>query len=114
MSVRNKSFSLQDAKALQWFVNFMEGVLEACDGDPLIGPNTEALSHHAELTDEDNYFNFTIEEQRAIDLEVARKQNNVLTLQSCTKTGSFKILSKKSKEKILGIDARGNLSCYAF
>ena len=83
MSVRNKSFSLQDAKALQWFVEFVVGVLEACDGDALIGPNTEAMSHHAELTDEDNYFNFTIEQKRAIDLEVARKQGNVLTLESC-------------------------------
>ena len=70
-------------KLLQWFVEFVVGVLEACDGDPLIGPNTEAMSHHAELTDEDNYFNFTIEQKRAIDLEVARKQGNVLTLQSC-------------------------------
>ena len=83
MSVRNESFSVQDLKALQFFVNFMENVLKACDGDDLIGPNSESVSHHAELTDDDNYFNFTVEEERSMMLEVSRKSNNVLTLQSC-------------------------------
>ena len=83
MSVRNESFSVQDLKALQWFVGFMENVLSACDGDDLIGPNTESISHHAELTDEDNYFNFNVEEERAMMLEINRKLNNVLTLESC-------------------------------
>ena len=83
MSVTNKTFSIQDSKHLQWFVGFMENVLKACDGDDLIGPNSESIGHHAELTDEDNYFNFTVEEERAMMLEVNRKQNNVLTLQSC-------------------------------
>ena len=83
MSVRNQSFSVQDLKALQFFVNFMENVLAACDGDDLIGPDSESVAHHAELTDEDNYFNFTVEEERAMMLEVTRKLNNVLTLESC-------------------------------
>ena len=83
MSVRNQTFSVQDLKALQFFVNFMENVLKACDGDDLIGPDSESIAHHAELTDEDNYFNFTVEEERAMMLEVSRKLNNVLTLESC-------------------------------
>tara|TARA_R110000851_G_scaffold234060_2_gene386622 strand:- start:2309 stop:4474 length:2166 start_codon:yes stop_codon:yes gene_type:complete len=83
MSTTNEAFSIQDSKHLQWFVGFVENVLKACDGDDLIGPNSESIGHHAELTDEDNYFNFTVEEERAMMLEVGRKQNNVLTLQSC-------------------------------
>jgi|21_taG_2_1085346.scaffolds.fasta_scaffold00062_35 hypothetical protein len=83
ISVRNQTFSVQDLKQLQWFVNFMENVLKACDGDDLIGPDSESIAHHAELTDEDNYFNFTVEEERAMMLEVTRKLNNVLTLESC-------------------------------
>jgi len=83
MSVRNQAFSVQDLKALQFFVNFMENVLAACDGDDLMGPNSESISHQEELTDEDNYFNFTVEEERAMMLEVNRKLGNVLTLQSC-------------------------------
>ena len=83
ISVRNQNYSVQDLKQLQWFVGFMENVLKACDGDDLIGPNSESISHHAELTDEDNYFNFTVEEERAMMLEVSRKLKNVLTLESC-------------------------------
>jgi hypothetical protein len=83
MSVRNKSFSIQDMKAMEWFTSFMTNILEACDGDELIGPDTESVSHQEELFDSDNFFNFTVEDQRAQELEVNRKKNNVLTLKSC-------------------------------
>ena len=55
MSVRNKSFSIQDMKAMEWFTNFMTNILEACDGDELIGPDTESVSHQEELFDSDNF-----------------------------------------------------------
>ena len=83
MSVRNKSFSIQDMKAMEWFTNFMTNILEACDGDELVGPDTESVSHQEELFDSDNFFDFTVEQERAMELEVNRKKNNVLTLKSC-------------------------------
>lgn len=83
MSVRNKSFSIQDMKAMEWFTSFMTNVLEACDGDELVGPDTESISHQEELFDSDNFFDFNVEQQRAQELEVNRKKNNVLTLKSC-------------------------------
>ena len=84
MSVRNKSFSIQDMKAMEWFTNFMTNVLEACDGDELIGPDTEIgqSSRRVYLTPT-IFFDFTVEEERAMELEVNRKKNNVLTLESC-------------------------------
>ena len=83
MSVRNESFSIQDMKAMEWFTNFMTNILEACDGDELVGPDTESVSHQEELFDSDNFFDFTVEQERAMELEVNRKKNNVLTLKSC-------------------------------
>jgi len=83
MSVRNKAFSVRDMWGLEHFFNMIENVLKACDGEEIEGPSTGASDHQDELDDSDNFFNFTIEEERAMELEVNRKKNNVLTLKSC-------------------------------
>jgi hypothetical protein len=83
MSVRNKAFSVRDMWGLELFFNWIESVLEACDGDAIEGPSTGASDHQSELNDSDNFFSFTVEEKRAMELEVSRKKNNVLTLKSC-------------------------------
>ena len=83
MSVRNKSFSVRDMWGLELFFNWIENVLKACDGDEIVGPSTGASDHQSELDDSDNFFSFNLEEKRAMELEVNRKKNNVLTLKSC-------------------------------
>lgn len=83
MSVRNKAFSVRDMWGLEQFFNMIENVLKACDGDEIVGPSTGASDHQSELDDSDNFFSFNLEEKRAMELEVSRKKNNVLTLKSC-------------------------------
>ena len=83
MSVRNKSFSVRDMWGLELFFNMIENVLKSCDGDEIVGPSTGASDHQSELDDSDNFFSFNLEEKRAMELEVNRKKNNVLTLKSC-------------------------------
>jgi len=83
MSVRNKAFSVRDMWGLELFFNMIENVLKACDGDEIVGPSTGASDHQSELDDSDSFFSFTMEEKRAMELEVSRKKNNVLTLKSC-------------------------------
>ena len=83
MSVRNKAFSVRDMWGLELFFNMIENVLKACDGEEIDGPNTGASDHQSELDDSDNFFSFTMEEKRDMELEVNRKKNNVLTLKSC-------------------------------
>ena len=83
MSVRNKSFSIVDLLGLQKFFASINKMLEECEGGDLPGPNTDSVSHLAELYDDDSYFEFNVEEERNITLEVTRKSKNVLTLQSC-------------------------------
>ena len=83
MSVRNKAFSVRDMWGLELFFNMIENVLKACDGEEIEGPSTGASDHQAELDDSDTFFSFTLEEKRAMELEVNRKKNNVLTLKSC-------------------------------
>ena len=83
MSVRNKAFSIRDMWGLELFFNMIENVLKACDGEEVDGPSTGASDHQTELDDSDTFFSFTVEEKRNMELEVNRKKNNVLTLQSC-------------------------------
>ena len=83
MSVRNKAFSVRDMWGLELFFNMIENALKACDGEDIEGPSTGASDHQAELDDSDNFFSFTMEEKRDMELEVNRKKNNVLTLKSC-------------------------------
>ena len=83
MSVRNKAFSVRDMWGLELFFNMIENVLKSCDGDEIVGPSTGASDHQSELDDSDSFFSFTMEEKRAMELEVSRKKNNVLTLKSC-------------------------------
>ena len=83
MSVRNKSFSIVDLLGLQKFFASINKMLEECEGGDLPGPNTDSVSHLSELYDDDSYFEFNVEEERNITLEVTRKSKNVLTLMSC-------------------------------
>ena len=83
MSVRNKSFSVVDLLGLQKFFASINKMLEECEGGDMDGPNTDTVSHLSELYDDDSYFEFNVEEERNITLEVSRKSKNVLTLQSC-------------------------------
>jgi hypothetical protein len=83
MSVRNKNFNIEDLLGLEKFLNAIENILESCDGADLNEINTESLSHLSELYDDDSFFEFSTEEERNINLEVKRKSQNVLTLQSC-------------------------------
>jgi len=83
MSVRNKSFSVVDLLGLQKFFASVNKMLEECEGGDMDGPNTDTVSHLSELYDDDSYFEFDVEEERNIKLEVTRKSKNVLTLMSC-------------------------------
>ena len=83
MSVRNKHFNIEDLLGLEKFLNAIENILESCDGADLNEINTESVSHLSELYDDDSFFEFSTEEERNITLEVKRKSQNVLTLQSC-------------------------------
>ncbi len=83
MSVRNKAFNIEDLLGLEKFLNSIEKILESCDGADLNEINTESVSHLSELYDDDSFFEFSTEEERNINLEVKRKSQNVLTLQSC-------------------------------
>eukprot|EP01048_Picozoa_sp_COSAG05_P042247 COSAG05_NODE_22710_length_263_cov_0.542683_1_plen_87_part_11 len=83
MSVRNESFSIEDSLGLQKFMSAVENMLESCDGADLVGPNTESFNYLSELYDDDSFFEFNVEEERNIVLEVERKSKNVLSLVSC-------------------------------
>tara|TARA_B100001094_G_scaffold58842_1_gene54304 strand:- start:1877 stop:3952 length:2076 start_codon:yes stop_codon:yes gene_type:complete len=83
MSVRNESFSIEDSLGLQKFMSAVENMLESCDGADLVGPNTESVNYLSELYDDDSFFEFNVEEERNIVLEVERKSKNVLSLVSC-------------------------------
>jgi|TARA_R110000851_G_scaffold57537_1_gene133991 hypothetical protein len=83
MSVRNESFSIEDALGLQKFMSAVENMLESCDGADLSGPNSESVNYLSELYDDDSFFEFNVEEERNISLEVERKSKNVLSLVSC-------------------------------
>ena len=50
----------------------------------LVGPNTESVNYLSELYDDDSFFEFNVEEERNIVLEVERKSKNVLSLVSCS------------------------------
>ena len=84
MSVRNQSFSIEDLLGLQKFMSAVEKMLESCDGADLVGPNTESVNYLSELYDDDSFFEFNVEEERNIVLEVERKSKNVLSLVSCS------------------------------
>tara|TARA_R100001509_G_scaffold118449_1_gene72886 strand:+ start:328 stop:2472 length:2145 start_codon:yes stop_codon:yes gene_type:complete len=83
MSVRNKNFNIEDLLGLEKFLKAIENILESCDGADLNEINTESVSHLSELYDDDSFFEFSTEEERNITLEVKRKSQNVITLQSC-------------------------------
>jgi len=83
MSVRNESFSIEDALGLEKFMASVNNMLESCDGGDLSGPNTESVNYLSELSDDDSFFEFNVEEERNILLEAQRKSNNVLSLVSC-------------------------------
>jgi hypothetical protein len=83
MSVRNKSFSVEDALGLEKFMSAVENMLESCDGADLSGPNSESVNYLSELSDDDSFFEFNVEEERNIILEAERKSKNVLSLVSC-------------------------------
>ncbi len=84
MSVRNQYFSIEDLLGLQKFMSAVEKMLESCDGADLVGPNTESVNYLSELYDDDSFFEFNVEEERNIVLEVERKSKNVLSLVSCS------------------------------
>lgn len=83
MSVRNQNFSIEDLLGLQKLMSYIENILESCDGADLDGPDTESVSHLSELYDDDSFFEFNVEEERNIKLEVKRKSQNVISLVSC-------------------------------
>tara|TARA_R110000823_G_scaffold315384_3_gene447310 strand:+ start:52 stop:1482 length:1431 start_codon:yes stop_codon:yes gene_type:complete len=83
MSVRNESFSIQDSLGLNKFMAAVNKMLDSCDGAEMVGPNTESVSYMSELYDDDSFFEFNIEEERNITLEVERKSQNVLSFVSC-------------------------------
>ena len=82
MSVRNKNFSVEDLLGLNKFMAGINNILESCDGMDM-ETSTDSLAFQSELYDDDSFFEFTVEEERAINLETQRKSQNVLTLQSC-------------------------------
>jgi hypothetical protein len=83
MSVRNESMSIEDLLGLNKFLSWVENVLASCDGADLNELNTETASHLSEIYDEDNFYSFTVEEERIISLETKRKSQNVISFESC-------------------------------
>ena len=82
MSVRNKNFSVEDLLGLNKFMASINNILESCDGMDM-ETSTDSVAFQSELYDDDSFFEFSVEEERAINLETQRKSQNVLTLQSC-------------------------------
>ena len=83
MSVRNESFSIQDSLGLNKFMASVNKMLESCDGADMVGPNTESVNYLSELYNDDSFFEFNVEEERNLVLEVERKSQNVLSFVSC-------------------------------
>tara|TARA_R110000824_G_scaffold294113_1_gene482410 strand:- start:4184 stop:6277 length:2094 start_codon:yes stop_codon:yes gene_type:complete len=83
MSTRNKAWSIQDGLGLGKFMAGVNNILDSCDGADLVGPDTDSVGHLSELYDDDSFFEFSVEEERNIQLDVIRKSQNVLSLVSC-------------------------------
>jgi len=84
MSVRNKNFSVEDLLGLQEFMAGINNILESCDGMDM-ETSTDSMKFQSELYNDDSFFEFSVEEKREISLEVTRKSQNVISLESCGK-----------------------------
>jgi len=73
----------ENSEAYDDFMSWVENVLASCDGADLNELNTESVSHLSEIYDEDNFYSFTVEEERIITLETKRKSQNVISFESC-------------------------------
>ena len=72
LSVRSENKNLEDFKVIASFMRSLEKMLDACDGADLGTPSSESVGHLSELYDDDSFFEFSVEEERSIELEAVR------------------------------------------
>ena len=110
LSVRCENKNLEDFKIVASFMRSLEKMLDACDGADLGTPSSESVSHLSELYDDDSFFEFSVEEERSIELEAVRMSKNVISFESCgvidvpvdnalVDKGLDEILSSKNKDE---------------
>ena len=110
LSVRCENKNLEDFKIVANFMRSLEKMLDACDGADLGTPSSESVSHLSELYDDDSFFEFSVEEERSIELEAVRMSKNVISFESCgivdvpvdnelVDKGLGEILSSKNKDE---------------
>ena len=110
LSVRSENKNLEDFKVIASFMRSLEKMLDACDGADLGTPSSESVGHLSELYDDDSFFEFSVEEERSIELEAVRMSKNVISFESCgiidvpvdnslVDKGLDEILSSKNKDE---------------
>jgi len=110
LSVRCENKNLEDFKIISSFMRSLEKMLDACDGADLGTPSSESVGHLSELYNDDSFFEFTVEEERSIELEAVRMSKNVISFESCgiidvpvdnelVDKGLAEILSAKNKDE---------------
>lgn len=72
-----------DILGINKLIGILNKFIVACDGLDLGEVSTDTISHLQELTDDDGYFNFTVEEEKNFYVEAERKSNGVMKFASC-------------------------------